>query len=37
MNLLHAIRQRVRTFLVRMQFGSADVGSPFWERLAPAH
>jgi hypothetical protein len=29
-----AIRERVRTFLVRMQFGSVEPGSPFWERMA---
>ena len=32
------IRERLRTFLVRMQLGSVDAGSPLWERLAaPAH
>jgi hypothetical protein len=32
------IRERVRTFLVRMQLGSVDPGGPFWERLAaPSH
>ena len=32
------IRERIRTFLVRMHLGSVDARSPFWEQLAaPAH
>jgi hypothetical protein len=31
------IRERIRTFLVRMQLGSVAPAAPFWERMsAPA-
>jgi hypothetical protein len=28
------IRGRIRTFLVRMQFGTVQPAAPFWERMA---